>query len=194
MENKTPKIESMVDLTKDFVSEESANSYIAKQKTNLNSPLFGLALSLGSSCLIIAGQEQQATAAVYFPLQTQASLSQTKQPVANNKIIKHRVGKGDTLKKIAKKYKLPVDKIAKYNKISKQGNLAVGKTILIPQQVKVAKKSNKISQTQTKNNLPDKSKFEIASLNLPHQDKQKARHIPRFISSSQAEKISLEIN
>ena len=46
--------------------------------------------------------------------------------------IKHIIKKGDTVYSIAKKYKADADDIAKYNGIAKDGDLAVGGVILVP--------------------------------------------------------------
>lgn len=47
--------------------------------------------------------------------------------------IKHTVKKGDTISTIAKKYKADAEDIAKFNGISKDGILAIGDVILVPE-------------------------------------------------------------
>ncbi len=44
----------------------------------------------------------------------------------------HIVKKGDTLARIAKKYKVPIKKLKAVNKIGKKGHLQLGRTIVIP--------------------------------------------------------------
>jgi murein DD-endopeptidase MepM/ murein hydrolase activator NlpD len=102
----------------------------ARRKHRTSAAMLGLALSMGTSGLMVPRQDERATAAE--PTAPDLQISETSQSVSKRDSFEHVVREGETLLSLSRQYRVAVEAIASANGLKTSSTLAVGQVVKVP--------------------------------------------------------------
>jgi murein DD-endopeptidase MepM/ murein hydrolase activator NlpD len=102
----------------------------ARRKHRTSAAMLGLALSMGTSGLMVPRQDERATAAE--PTAPDLQISETSQSASKRDSFEHVVREGETLLSLSRQYQVAVEAIASANGLKAASMLAVGQVVNIP--------------------------------------------------------------